>query len=546
MFHYSKLKIRWQIAIPIAILGLMLITVGYNGLKGMTMIGNKVDLFMNNIAPSSRDVVRADRDLFQALGAIKEIVILSSQGQSIEKPLKEFKENTNEAKERMATGQKLAIDAGAPLPRLEETDKLFQAWFAICEQIIDQVNAGRYLNALNLLDEKQQPAFDTLRQHYVKISLAIKDYTDKIATEVEIVKQNQRQVMFMMSIIGATTVILAIIFIPSIIARQLDRLTKLLSDLSSGGGDLTYRIPIESKNEIANVAQEINQFVIFLQKMIAEASAQVEQMASTVPSMVEKSSQTGKNAELQNNSVNQISTAIQQMQTAIKEVATSAQNTSMETRKASDDIANANDTISHSFGQINILSSDMNEVVSMIGKLKEESDNIVSVLDVIGGIAEQTNLLALNAAIEAARAGEQGRGFAVVADEVRTLASRTQQSTQDIQKMIDRLQTGVQNAVQSMERANEQVVETVKESSLATESLGRVVNGINVINDMSLQIAAATEEQSVVANHVNESIQEISTHAQQLSDSAEQTRNDGASLSKSVDVLAGHMSKFKV
>ncbi|MBU1311425.1 MAG: methyl-accepting chemotaxis protein, partial [Gammaproteobacteria bacterium] len=202
--------------------------------------------------------------------------------------------------------------------------------------------------------------------------------------------------------------------------------------------------------------------------------------------------------------------------------------------------------IRQSMQQINVLAKDISQVVKAISDLEIESRNIVSVLEVIGGIAEQTNLLALNAAIEAARAGDAGRGFAVVADEVRTLASRTQQSTKDIHDMINRLQHGVSKAVSAMDNAKSQVTETEQHASSASSYLDNIVSGIANINDMATQIAAATEQQSTVAEHVNQTVNGISQNATELSDLARDTGNDGVRVRKLVQLVSVQVGRFKV
>jgi len=195
---------------------------------------------------------------------------------------------------------------------------------------------------------------------------------------------------------------------------------------------------------------------------------------------------------------------------------------------------------------INHLADDVEQGASAVNQLREDSENVGTVLDVIRGIAEQTNLLALNAAIEAARAGEQGRGFAVVADEVRTLAGRTQESTQEIQEMIESLQTGSKEAVELMTQSSEQTLSGVQQTGKAGEALTAIANEVERINDMNTQIASAAEEQSSVAEEINHNVVSISQVTSETAQGAEQTARASEDLANLATDLQNMVARFKV
>ncbi len=193
-----------------------------------------------------------------------------------------------------------------------------------------------------------------------------------------------------------------------------------------------------------------------------------------------------------------------------------------------------------------MLSDRVNHSSEKLNEVQQEVTNISSILDVIRGIAEQTNLLALNAAIEAARAGEQGRGFAVVADEVRSLAARTQGSTSEIQTLIEQLQSGTQTTVDSMEEGKVQAQECMLLANDANEALRSITQSITVINDMNLQIANASEEQSTVAEDINQSVVNVKCIAEENAAASEQTRSSSAEIASLAEELNGLVAKFKV
>jgi methyl-accepting chemotaxis protein len=221
---------------------------------------------------------------------------------------------------------------------------------------------------------------------------------------------------------------------------------------------------------------------------------------------------------------------MRQMTTTVQEVARHAEEAASAALAADKDANNGRAIVKKTIDSINVLSGDIHNATSVIQKLQSESNEIGSVLDVIRGIAEQTNLLALNAAIEAARAGEQGRGFAVVADEVRTLASRTQQSTQDIQKMIEKLQSGADDAVKTMEHSLSQVSSSVEQANQTGNSLDTITTAVSTINQMNVHIASAAEQQRLVAEEINRNIENISQISEKSASAARETSSASEEL----------------
>ncbi len=230
----------------------------------------------------------------------------------------------------------------------------------------------------------------------------------------------------------------------------------------------------------------------------------------------------------------------------MQEVARNASSASQAAQEADGEAGNGKQVVSASIDAINALAGEVEKAAEVIDKLETDSENISKVLDVIKGIAEQTNLLALNAAIEAARAGEQGRGFAVVADEVRTLASRTQQSTEEIHEIIERLQADAESAVQVMNTGRGQAQSSVEQAAHAGESLERIAKAVTTISDMNAQIASAAEEQTAVAEEINRNIVGITQAGQESAQGAQQTATSSEELAKLAARLQGLVSQFRV
>ncbi len=330
------------------------------------------------------------------------------------------------------------------------------------------------------------------------------------------------------------------------VLRPIYRLGDTMQDIAEGEGDLTRRIDESGNDELSQVAKSFNIFIDRIHHILVQARESTNQIASASESMATVVHHNQENVEIQRSETQQVATAMTEMATTVRDIASSADSAANAARDANRGAQGGKQAMSDTVTAIDRLSVEVQRASGVIHELEQDGVNIGSVLGVIKDIAEQTNLLALNAAIEAARAGEQGRGFAVVADEVRTLASRTQESTQEIQGIIEGLQNRTLNAVSVMDSGLEITGQTVTKAKQAGDALDQIVSAVSMITQMNAQIATAADQHTVGAEEIDRSVVHISRLSDETAVGTKKTADESQNLARLGEELRALVGQFKL
>ncbi|EKE80918.1 methyl-accepting chemotaxis protein [Idiomarina xiamenensis] len=545
--NLSNLSIRSKFAIPIVAIAVLVLVVSAATYSNSQRLNQSTKELSTTFIDALELALNADRDLYQALAANQSFLLASELGLAgTDKYRQDFEENAQQAYDRLNQVKAMVSNYPAIFAGIKQFEQDYQRWLSQAREVLQQAAAGNVSAAVNNSENQVQQSFERLRSHYDKVGLALKAQADNITDEGAAASQREAVLLVSVIILVILASTLSIVFGPKLVTKRLNALTDMIRSISEGEGDLRHRLDESGKDELTQLAKAFNQLMSNLQSLIGMVGKDAVTLAEGVDVLRQASDDAERNSRQQNHNLEQIATAINELNHAVHEVAQSSQTALGETQTAADACEQSQQVVNRSVNDIEQLSGAINHANSVITELANESKRIMSVLGVIRDIADQTNLLALNAAIEAARAGEQGRGFAVVADEVRTLASRTQQSTDDIDRMLAGLEKGVNEAVSAIDSGHQQASQVVSMTDQLQTTIRELNRSVDMANNMITQIATATEEQSQVVDDVNRNISELHELSHHSLENASRVSDATGNIGQSGERLSGNVGRFKV
>lgn len=540
---WNDISLRKKILVPIGLVGALMLILSALQINTLNKISSEYSQINSTYIPAIELTLNADRDMYQAQIAERSIAL----GDRRDIFFSMHRENLDQVLDRLQRIQKMPV-SNQSKSLISSAIAEFNKWRPNTEQLVASSLRGTISTetATELSTGSLDREFEQVRELLNKLGEALSQEAEALQAEAESMRNSSLTTISLFIVLAAIGVVLTGIYFPRLITVPINKLALVLGQMADGRGDLRQRMPNLGTDEIGQLSANFNRFLTNMQNMIITIRDVANDVTSNSSSLDTSANNSQRISQSYEDAMNLVATANHEMSLAIQEVSANTQQVSEEAKTADKSARIVTEQFRSAMLEIQNLANNVNNSSGAIQEVAAETTNIASVLDVIKGIAEQTNLLALNAAIEAARAGEQGRGFAVVADEVRTLASKTQQSTGDINLMIEKLRTGVTRAVDTMQESKSKAEKTVEFAQQSEQSVRSISNALQSISDRILQIASAIEEQTSVINEINSNLSDAKDLSSQGSDSIAQINHAVVSLGEQALLLQKEIGNFSL
>ena len=532
-----SIKIKILSLAVIAIIGFLVnLIISYNlNTDNTNRLTDIQQVYFPTVEESKANIVRLARieELFSTAVSTGEMDFIKTATQESKNTLNSFKKL-----------QQLWPERNAQISQLQRD---FESYFQVASKIsVSMLDGTFHPIAMARQIEQMNTGLEVTRKAMIAYSDSSLEAFNKTVSDSNAAAEKVQSLSLMIAIITLVIMISAAWAISSLLNEALSSLLTSLRAIASGDGDLTQRIEKRSEDELGQVVDSFNLFIEKLHNSISELLSNTQPLTSVASDLNSLTGTTKQATEEQRRATEAVSYAMDNMVVSMTQVSTNA-GLASETAQEADSLAKeGRGVVNQTVTSIKALAQEVEKTSGVIRKLESDTSNVGSILDVIRGIAEQTNLLALNAAIEAARAGEQGRGFAVVADEVRTLASRTQHSTKEIQNVIEQLQEAAVSAVKAMEDSQEQAHLSVENATKTDTSLEQITEKIGLITQMNAQIATVIDQEQQSILNIKDNVQGIESTSNEAMKGMQQVEASSRALTNIADAIRHVTGQFRV